>query len=162
MATLATAAAASDKPPRPKRRIPVSLRIFMAALALVGIGRLFLSSWNSRTYAQFMKDARAGELAKCRSMLAEDHTSNEGTRPVILDSHALQVAANESDRIRREPLSVLDYARGRQRYSAHLAAFNDHSISVEWGRVRLGSSFWLYVPPGPEFRLKKQARDVEE
>lgn len=126
------------------------------------ISSVSMSSWNSRTFDQFMTYARDGDIAKCRSMLAEDQTTNEGSYPVILDIDALQIAARDPTRIRREPQSFLDYVHGRQRYSAQFASFNNHSISVEWGRIRLGSSFWIYIPPGPEFSLKQRSRETDD
>jgi hypothetical protein len=130
-------------------RIPQPLWIFVVAVALLLAG-LTIRVWhsnqsNKRTVSRFLLHARNGDISACRAMLAEGQST-----VWLLDPHALRVAANRP--ITTDPQSFVDFVVGRQCFRADLAYANDHSLTVERGRVILGSAFWIqYVPPGPGF-----------
>jgi hypothetical protein len=151
MLTVLPTISETAKPPHPKRWIPVALKGFVALLALLAGVRVLIPAWNKSTVDRFLRHAHDGDFAACRTMLAEDPYADG----LLLDEHWLKMAADE--RLSTEPMSIVDFVRGRQRFSVHLAAFNDHSITVEWGSIRLGSAFWYYIPAGPSRITKTNA-----
>jgi hypothetical protein len=137
-------------------RPPPPLWIFGATVVLVVtflvIGHLFLNKWKRQTVRRFLQHARDVDIAECRAMLAEDHSAKW-----LLDERALRSAAN--DRLTKEPRSLLDIVRGRDRYSVHTLFQSDHSFTVERGTVTLGHSYWIqYIPPPPPALTRRVPR----
>jgi hypothetical protein len=143
-------------------RLPRPRWIFEGTVVLVAtsltIRVWLLNSWNKRTVDRFLVHARQGDIADCRAMLAEGQS-----KVWLLDAHALRIAANRPLAI--DAPSFVDFMNGRQRFRADIAYANDHSLTVEKGRVTLGSAFWIkYIPPGPEVFLntpKSASTDLE-
>lgn len=148
--------------PRPTVRLPHWGWFLLAVVLLVAtyltVGAWILNLWAMRTIDRFLQHARDGDMTSCRRMLAEDR--NDGNPENYLNEGDLGVAAKESLRV--EKRSFVDYVRGRQRFRVDLAAFNDHSFTVERGRVTLGGSYWMYYPPGPDFTLKTRLQATDD
>lgn len=108
----------------------------MVLITAIVVLRAWLSySWQERTIRQFLGFARICDFAACRAMLKEDRSDE-----YVLDDLALRLVAREP--LQREPFSFADFVRGRGRFHFYLAYSNDHSITVEGGRVILGGAFW--------------------
>lgn len=133
----------------------IIVAFLLLALAYLTLGCWLLSSWNDRTINAFLRYARDGDIVRCRAMLVEDSTDG-----YQLDDANLQFAGRLH--LKTEPRSFMDFVRGRQCFSVSIAYANDHSFTVEAGRVRLGSGFWILSRPESEFKLVKQIMDGEQ
>ena len=163
MTGYSTGRSVAHEPGRFPIRMPPPWCILAATLVMVVAFLPFrawlLDSWQKRVIAQFLAYARTGEIAKCRAMLAEDHSA-EWT----LDEFALRRVADEGPLV-TEPTSLCDNLIGKQQFRPQAVPFqNDYSLTVAWGRITLGSAFWFqYFPPGPpEIKLKRQVPALEE
>ena len=135
------------------------LRFIFAASLLLAVAYLtagcwLLNSWNHRTVDVFLTHARGSRIADCRAMFAEEPGGD-----YLLDEWNLRFAAELP--LQTEPRSFIDFVRGRQRFEVYIAYSNDHSFTVEYGRMKLGNAFRV-VPAPPEFlKLAKQVQAME-
>jgi hypothetical protein len=131
------------------------LTLATVVFTCLAVSGWLMNAWAKQTMHRFVQSAQNGDAANCRAMLTEDC---RGYSALGADSFRRVFDGPAT----AEPISLMDFMRGRQLFRVPRKWVDGHII-VERGRVTLDEDFLFREIEAPVFfKLTKQVQAIEE